>query len=126
MPDESRYERIIRRGDVFTVRLDPVQGSEQGKVRPAIVIQNDIGNRYSRTVIVAPLTTGEIARFDVNVEVKAPEAGLTNNSLVLLNQIRVVDKSRLGRYWGRLLPQTMEKVDVAILISLGLERYLPG
>ena len=101
MPNENKYQRVIRRGDVFTTSFDPVQGSEQGKDRPAVVLQNDVGNRFSRTVIVAPFTSGDIAGYDVNVEVKAPEAGLTNNSLVLLNQIRVVDKSRLGRYWGR-------------------------
>ncbi|HEY54604.1 MAG TPA: type II toxin-antitoxin system PemK/MazF family toxin [Caldilineae bacterium] len=124
MPNDNKYRRVVHRGDVFTTSFDPVQGSKQGKKRPAVVIQNDIGNRYSRTVIVAPFTTGEIARYDVNVEVKAPEAGLTNNSLVLLNQIRVVDKARLGRYWGRLKPRTMDQVDEAILISLGLEKYL--
>lgn len=124
MSNESKYERAIRRGDVFTISFDPVRGSEQGKDRPAVILQNDIGNRFSPTVIVAPLTTGDIARYDINVEVKAPEAGLTNNSLILLNQIRVVDKTRLGHYWGHMSSQTMEKVDRAILISLGLERYL--
>jgi mRNA interferase MazF len=112
--------RSIRRGDVYTVDFEPVRGSEQGKVRPALVIQNDIGNRYSPTIIVAAVTSGEHSRFDVNVEVKAPEAGLTNNSLVLLNQIRTIDKSRLGRYWGRLAPETLAKVDEALMISLGL------
>lgn len=110
----------VRRGDIFSVDLEPVRGSEQGKLRPALIIQNDIGNLYSPTTIVAPLTTGNLARYDVNVEVKSPEGGLTQDSLVLLNQIRVVDKSRLGRYWGRLSPGTMSKVDHAIRVSLGL------
>ncbi|GIK71944.1 MAG: mRNA interferase [Chloroflexota bacterium] len=110
----------IRRGDIFTVDLEPVRGSEQGKVRPALVIQNDIGNRYSPTVIVAAITSGSRVHFDVNVPIKAPEGGLTNDSVVLLNQIRTVDKSRLGRYWGRVSAQTMEQVDEAIKISLGL------
>jgi mRNA interferase MazF len=114
MPDS------IRRGDIFTVDLEPVRGSEQGKVRPALVIQNDIGNQYSPTIIVAAITTGEYTRFDVNVEVKAPEGGLTRNSLILLNQIRTVDKSRLGRHWGCLAPDTMAKVDEALKISLSL------
>lgn len=112
--------RRMRRGDVFSVDFEPVRGSEQGKIRPAVIIQNDMGNQFSPTVIVAPLTTGQYARFDVNVEVKAPEGGIDNDSLVLLNQIRVVDKSRLLRYWGRLSPRTMRKVDEAIKISLGL------
>jgi mRNA interferase MazF len=112
--------RPIRRGDVYMVDFEPVRGSEQGKARPALVIQNDIGNRYSPTIIVAAIASGEHSRFDVNVEVKAPEGGLTNNSLVLLNQIRTIDKSRLGRYWGRLTLETMVKVDQALVISLGL------
>ena len=116
--------RRIRRGDVFTVNFNPARGSEINKVRPALVLQNDVGNRHNRTVIVAAISTGETARFRVNVEVKAPEGGLRNNSLVYLHQILTVDKSRLGRYLGRLAPETMEKVDKAILISLGLERYL--
>ena len=110
----------ILRGDIFTVDLEPVRGSEQGKVRPALVIQNDIGNRYSSTIIVAPVTTGEYAKFDVNVEIKFPEGGLANNSVILLNQICTVDRSRFGRYWGRVSAETMQKVDEAIKISLGL------
>jgi len=102
------------------VDLEPVRGSEQGKVRPAVVIQNDIGNQYSPTVIVAAITSGEQARFDVNVAVKAPEGGLSRDSLILLNQIRTVDKSRLSRYWGHLTPDTMTGVDQALKISLGL------
>ncbi len=110
----------IRRGDIFTVDFEPVRDAEQGKARPALVIQNDIGNRYSPIIIVAAITSGTHARFDVNVEVKAPEGGLTNDSLVLLNQIRSVDRSRLGRYWGRLSDETMARVDEALKISLGL------
>lgn len=110
----------ILRGDIFAVDFEPVRGSEQGKVRPALIIQNDIGNRYSPTIIVAALTTGNYSRFDVNVLIKAPEGGLANDSIVLLNQIRTIDRVRLGRYWGRVSPQTMEQVDEAIKISLGL------
>lgn len=110
----------IRRGDIFTVDLEPVRGSEQGKTRPALVIQNDIGNQYSPVIIVAAITTGEYTKFDVNVAVKAPEGGLSDDSIILLNQIRTVDKSRFGRYWGRLTPETMKKVDKALKISLAL------
>lgn len=81
---------------------------------------NDVGNQFSPTVIVAPLTTGRYVRFNVNIAVEAPEGGLTSDSLVLLNQIRLVDKSRILRYWGSLSPSTMRKVDEAIKISLGL------
>lgn len=110
----------IRRNDIFSVDFEPVRGSEQGKVRPALVIQNDIGNEFSPTIIVAPITSGEKARFRVNVAVKAPEGGLTNNSIILLNQIRTIDRSRIGRFWGRISPETAAKVDEAIKISLGL------
>ncbi len=112
--------RRFRRGDIWTVNLEPVVGSEQGKARPALIIQNDIGNLYSPVLIVAALTSGDNARYDVQVEVKAPEGGLRRNSIVLLNQIRTIDKQRLGRYWGHLSTQTMQRVDEAIRISLGL------
>jgi len=112
--------RLSRRGDVWTVNLEPVVGSEQGKARPALIIQNDIGNQYSPVLIVAAITSGDEARFDVEVAVKAPEGGLQHDSLVLLNQIGTVDKQRLGRCWGRLSPQSMRRVDEAIQISLGL------
>jgi len=113
-------QRRFRRGDIWTVNFEPVVGSEQGKAGPAVIIQNDIGNHYSPVLIVAALTSGEIARYDVQVEVKAPEGGLHHNSLVLLNQIRTINKRRVGRYWGRLSTQTMQQVDEAIKISLGL------
>ncbi len=112
--------RRIRRGDIFSVDFEPVRGSEQGKIRPAIVIQNDVGNRHSPTIIVAPITSGEKAKFRVNVAIKAPEGGLTNNSIILLNQIRTTDRSRFSRYWGHVTSGTMRKVDEAIRISLGL------
>ena len=113
-------QKRFRRGEIWTVDLEPVVGSEQGKARPALVIQNDIGNQYSPVLIVAALTSGVHARYDVQVEVEAPEGGLHHNSLVLLNQIRTIDKHRVGRYWGRLSTQTMQRVDRAIKISLGL------
>ena len=113
-------QQRFRRGEVWTVDLEPVVGSEQGKARPALVIQNDIGNEYSPVLIVAALTSGERARYDVQVEVKAPEGGLHHDSIVLLNQIQTIDKRRVGRYWGRLSAQTMVQVDEAIRISLGL------
>jgi mRNA interferase MazF len=113
--------RTFRRGDIWTVNFEPVVSSEQGKARPALIIQNDIGNRYSPVLIVAALTSGDTARYDVEVEVRAPEGGLERDSLVLLNQIRTVDKRRLGRHWGRLAPSTMARVDEAIRISLGLQ-----
>jgi len=113
-------QQRFRRGEIWTVDLEPVVGSEQGKARPALIIQNDIGNLYSPVLIVAALTSGEEARYDVQVEVKAPEGGLHHNSIVLLNQIRTIDKRRVGRYWGHLSAQTIQQVDEAIKISLGM------
>lgn len=113
-------QQHFRRGDIWTVDLEPVVGSEQGKARPAVIIQNDLGNQYSPVLIIAALTSGVNAGYDVQVEVKAPEGGLVNDSLVLLNQIRTIDKKRVEKYWGRLSPSTMRQVDRAIKISLGL------
>jgi mRNA interferase MazF len=113
-------QRRFWRGEIWTVDLEPVVGSEQGEARPALIIQNDIGNLYSPVLIVAALSSGEEARYDVQIGVKAPEGGLHHDSIVLLNQIRTIDKRRVGRYWGRLSAQTMRKVDDAIKISLGL------
>lgn len=85
-----------------------------------MIIQNDVGNQYSPTTIIAPITSGEKEVYLVKMFVAAPEGGLDNNSLVLLNQIRAVDKRRLVRYLGKLNSKTMRKVDRAITISLGL------
>lgn len=113
-------KRQVRRGDIFTVDFDPPRGSEQGKKRPAIVIQNDVGNRYSETTIVAAITSGTSARYPVNVMIKAPEGGLRNDSVILLNQILTVSQARFGRYWGTVSPTTLTKIDQAIKVSLGL------
>ena len=117
---QHRRPRKVQRGDIFTVNFDPPRGSEQGKIRPALVIQNDIGNHFSTAIIVAAITTGEQARFRVQVEVKAPDGGLQRNSLMLLNQLLTVDKIRLEEYWGHVSPDVMQKVDEAIAVSLGL------
>jgi len=113
-------KRTFRRGDVWVVDFEPVRGSEEGKVRPALVIQNDVGNEYSPVIIVAAITSGEKAIYDTEVEIKAPDGGLRNDSLILLNQIRTVDKSRAVRKCGRASAEVMEKVNEAINISLGL------
>ena len=109
-----------KRGSVYLVNLDPTIGSEIKKTRPAVIIQNDVGNQYSPTTIIAPITSGEKETYPVQVLVTAPEGGLSNNSLVLLNQIRAVDKGRLVKYLGNLDPETMRKVDRALTISVGL------
>lgn len=112
----------VKRGDVILVNLDPTLGSEQGKTRPALVIQNDTGNRYSPTTIVAPITSSYDKTYPVNVELEKGEAGLEKDSVVLLNQIRTVSiKHRVQKKLGRLPGKKMEKMDGAIEISLGLK-----
>lgn len=112
----------LRRGEVYLVNFDPTVGSEIRKTRPALVIQNDVSNRSSDVTIVAAITS----RFDPTdlypneTLVKAGEAGLKADSVVLSNQIRSVDKQRLGRRLGRVKPQTMEQLDQALAISVGL------
>jgi len=103
------------------VSFDPTVGAEIRKTRPAVVIQNDIGNRHSPVTIVAAVTSqvGE-TRYPTEVLVTPPEGGLKAASIVLLNQVRTIDKQRLVRRLGRLRPATIRKVDHALLISLGL------
>jgi mRNA interferase MazF len=111
-----------RRGEIYYADLSPVAGHEQGGRRPVLIIQNDIGNRYSSVTIVAPLTTSFTDKvYPTEVRVKAGAAGLTHDSSVLLNQIKTIDKARLERLVGRLDPASMRRVDLAIKISVGLE-----
>lgn len=113
--------RTHKRGDVWLTNLDPVIGSEQGKTRPVVIIQNDIANEYSPVVIVAALTTALGPKeYPTEVRVRAPEGGLKKDSAILLNQIRTIDKRRMIERWGTLGPQTMKKLDEALKISLGL------
>jgi mRNA interferase MazF len=110
-----------KRGDVWLANLDPVIGSEQGKTRPVVIIQNDVANEYSPVVIVAAITTAMGPKeYPTEVRVTAPEGGLKRDSVILLNQIRTIDKRRLIERWGELTPETMGKVDEALKISLGL------
>lgn len=109
-----------KRCDVFLVNLDPTIGSEIKKTRSAVIIQNDIGNQYSPATIIAPLTSGEKSVYPVEVEIKAPEGGINNNSLILLNQIRTIDQQRLVKKLGKINPATIEKINKAIMISLGI------
>jgi mRNA interferase MazF len=113
--------RRPRRGDVYLVNFDPTIGAEVKKTRPAVVIQNDIGNRWSPITIVAAMTSRfEDPLYPTEVLVRASEGGLAADSVVLLNQLRSVDKARLGRRLGALKAQTVREVDRALLLSLGL------
>ena len=112
----------IKRGDIVLAGLEPVKGSEQGGVRPVLVIQNDEGNKFSPTTIIAPITSKEFSKeFPTNVAISKQESRLNNDSTVLLNQIRAIDKSRVIKKISSLDFYTMNKVDFAIKISLGLE-----
>ncbi|OEF95878.1 type II toxin-antitoxin system PemK/MazF family toxin [Desulfuribacillus alkaliarsenatis] len=115
---------IIKRGDVFYADLSPVVGSEQGGVRPVLIIQNDIGNKYSPTVIVAAITAQiQKAKIPTHIEVNAEIYGLERNSVILLEQIRTIDKQRLTDKITHLNDDLMSKVDDAISISLGLIEF---
>ncbi len=110
----------IKRGDLFYADLSPVVGSEQGGVRPVLVLQNDVGNKYSPTVIVSAVTSqiGK-AKIPTHVELDKIVYGLKADSVVLLEQIRTLDKQRLKEKIGVLDPQKMQEINKAILISLG-------
>ncbi|MBZ2176023.1 type II toxin-antitoxin system PemK/MazF family toxin [Schnuerera sp. xch1] len=111
----------IKRGDVFYADLSPVIGSEQGGVRPVLVIQNDIGNKYSPTIIVAAITSQiNKAKLPTHVEISAPQYGLPKDSVVLLEQIRTIDKKRLREKIGKFNEDMMIKVDESLKISLGI------
>ena len=113
-------ERKIKRGDIYYANLNPVIGSEQGGTRPVLIISNDVGNKHSPTVIVAPITSR------IHTKAKLPthyfintEDGLQAPSIILLEQIRTIDKKRLDSYIGHLSQKNIDGVNEAILISLG-------
>jgi mRNA interferase MazF len=117
----ERQRVVPRRGDVYLVNFDPTLGVEIQKTRPALIIQNDIGNRSSDLTIVAAISSQLVGkRYPFEVVIRAPEGGLTVDSRVLLNQIRSIDKQRLVRRLGRLTATSMAQVDQALLVSLGL------
>ena len=111
----------VRRGDVFYADLDPVVGSEQGGLRPVLIVQNDVGNRYSPTVIAAAVTSrmGK-TRLPTHIDVPAGRTGLLRDSIVLLEQLRTLDKRRLREKMGHLNEEIMQEVDMALGVSLGL------
>ncbi len=112
---------IVKRGDVYFADLSPVVGSEQGGVRPVLVVQNDIGNRFSPTVIVAAITAQiQKAKLPTHVEIDAKKYGFERDSVILLEQIRTIDKQRLTDKITHLDEEMMDRVDEALQISLGL------
>jgi mRNA interferase MazF len=110
-----------KRGEVYLVNFDPTVGSELKKTRPALILQNDISHRHSPITIVAAISSQfEDPLYPTEVPIAAPEGGLETDSVVLLNQIRSIDKQRLIKRLGTLAAETMEQVNLAIQISLGL------
>lgn len=111
----------IRRGDIYYADLSPVVGSEQGGLRPVLIVQNDVGNRYSPTVIAAAITSKMTkAKLPTHIDVFAGRVGLTKDSVILLEQVRTLDKRRLKEKMGHLDDELMARVDTAISVSFGL------
>lgn len=113
--------QTVSRGDIFYANLNPVIGSEQGGVRPVLILQNDIGNKYSPTTIVAAITSKiKKAKLPTHVELDSSNFDLEKDSVILLEQVRTIDKRRLKERIARLDEETMREIDQALQISLGL------
>ncbi len=113
---------LVRRGDIFYADLNPVVGSEQGGIRPVLVVQNDVGNKYSPTIIIAAITSQiDKAKLPTHVELPSKDYGLEKDSVILLEQLRTIDKRRLKEKITILDQDIMKKVDEALKVSLGLE-----
>ena len=112
---------IVHRGDIYYADLSPVVGSEQGGVRPVLIVQNDVGNRFSPTVIAAAITSQkDKAKLPTHIQLRSEGSGLARDSIVLLEQIRTLDKRRLKEHMGRLDEESMLRIDEALQISFGL------
>jgi mRNA interferase MazF len=112
---------IVKKGEIYFADLSPVIGSEQGGVRPVLVVQNDVGNKYSPTVIVAAVTSQiNKAKLPTHVEIPAEGHGLAKDSVILLEQLRTIDKKRLREKIGRIDEKSLEKTNEALTISLGI------
>jgi mRNA interferase MazF len=113
---------IVKRGDIYYADLSPVVGSEQGGVRPVLIVQNNVGNKFSPTVIAAAITSQiNKAKMPTHIEIGAADYGLSKDSVILLEQVRTIDKKRLKERIGHLNENLMNRVNEAIEISLGLE-----
>lgn len=112
----------VKRGEIYYADLSPVVGSEQGGIRPVLIVQNDVGNRHSPTVIAAAITSQhDKSKLPTHIEVQASKCGLSKDSIVLLEQIRTIDKKRLKDKMGELDLSSMNRVNTALSISFGLE-----
>lgn len=111
---------IVNRGDLYYADLSPVVGSEQGGLRPVVIVQNDVGNKHAPTTIIAPITS-RMTKNPLPTHVPFSGCGLSKDSVILLEQIRTIDKSRLKGRMGYLPPEKIEVMDMAIKVSLGLK-----
>ena len=115
-------ELTVKRGDIYYADLSPVVGSEQGGIRPVLIVQNDVGNKHSPTVIAAAITSQiNKARLPTHIELSGQTYGLSKDSVVLLEQIRTIDKKRLKEKMGRLDDDLMSRIDNALAVSFGLQ-----
>ena len=111
----------IKRGEIYYADLSPVVGSEQGGVRPVLIVQNDVGNKYSPTVIAAAITSQrDKTKLPTHISVEASDCGLSKDSIVLLEQVRTIDKQRLKEKMGTIDSAAMNRVDKALSVSFGL------
>lgn len=111
----------VKRGDIYYADLSPVVGSEQGGIKPVLIVQNDVGNRFSPTVIAAAITSQKYkTNLPTHIRVNADGCGLAKDSIVLLEQVRTLDKRRLRERMGRVDGELMERIDAAIAVSFGL------
>ncbi len=118
---QENFVMSIKRGEIYYADLSPVVGSEQGGIRPVLIVQNDVGNRHSPTVIAAAITSRhEKAKLPTHIDLSAVTCGLAKDSVVLLEQIRTIDKRRLRERMGELDTASMQKVNDALSISFGL------
>ena len=111
---------IVKKGDLFFADLSPVVGSEQGGLRPVLVVQNDVGNKYSPTIIVAAVTSQTKTKLPTHVRLEATQGGLSKDSVVLLEQLRTIDKQRLKERIGTLSESQLPDVEKALSVSLGI------
>lgn len=112
---------MVKRGDIYYADLSPVVGSEQGGTRPVLIVQNDVGNKYSPTVIAAAITSQKYkTNLPTHISVNAGGCGLQKDSIVLLEQVRTIDKKRLKERMGNLPHEEMEKINHALSVSFGL------
>ena len=117
-----KMDKAIKRGDLVYLNFDPIVGSEQGGPRPAVVVQNDMGNKHAPTVIIAPVTSKK-KKSNLPTHVKLTSHILERNSMVLLEQLKTVDKSRIDSYIGTLSDEEMKMIDKALRIRLAIGRY---